>query len=147
ITQREDGIHSDNFHTALLVGLRQDPDVIMIGAMRDRETIEAALLAAETDHLVLTTLHPLGSEKTVNRILAASDSGQQPQVRLQLSAVLKAVISQRLTKKKNGQGMVPACEVMINTPRVRELIETPKLTQDIHQAIEEGSAAYGMQSF
>ncbi len=147
ITQREVGIDSDNFHTALRAGLRQDPDVILIGEMRDRETIEAALLAAETGHLVLSTLHTLDAVETVNRILAAFESGQQQQVRMQLSAVLKAVVSQRLARKKDGNGMVPACEVMINTPRVRELIEDPKLTSDIHQAIEEGAAAYGMQSF
>lgn len=147
ITQREVGIDSDNFHTALRAGLRQDPDVILIGEMRDRETIEAALLAAETGHLVLSTLHTLDAVETVNRILAAFESGQQMQVRMQLSAVLKAVVSQRLAAKKDGQGMVPACEVLINTPRVRELIEDPKLTSDIHQAIEEGAAAYGMQSF
>lgn len=147
ITQREVGIDSDNFHTALRAGLRQDPDVILIGEMRDRETVEAALLAAETGHLVLSTLHTLDAVETINRILASFEAGQQQQIRLQLAATLKAVISQRLARKKDGNGMVPACEVLINTPRVRELIEDAKLTNDIHQAIEEGAAAYGMQSF
>ncbi|MGE4131948.1 MAG: type IV pilus twitching motility protein PilT [Bdellovibrionales bacterium] len=147
ITQREIGIDSENFSTALRAGLRQDPDVILIGEMRDRETIEAALLAAETGHLVLSTLHTLDAVETINRILASFESGQQSQVRMQLAAVLKAVISQRLARKKDGQGMVPACEILINTPRVRELIEDPKQTNDIHLAIEEGAAAYGMQSF
>ena len=147
ITQREIGIDSSSFATALRAGLRQDPDVILIGEMRDRETIEAALLAAETGHLVLSTLHTLDAIETINRILAAFDGSQQAQVRMQLAAVLKAVVSQRLAKRKDGQGLVPACEVLINTPRVRELIEDPKQTKDIREAIEEGSAAYGMQSF
>ncbi len=147
ITQREIGIDSDNFSTALRAGLRQDPDVILIGEMRDRETVEAALLAAETGHLVLSTLHTLDAVETVNRILASFDGGQQQQIRMQLAACLKAVVSQRLATRKDGNGMVPAVEVMLNTPRVRELIEDPKLTQDIQQSIEEGSAAYGMQSF
>ena len=147
ITQREIGIDSDNFSTALRAGLRQDPDVILIGEMRDRETVEAALLAAETGHLVLSTLHTLDAVETVNRILASFDSGQQQQIRMQLAACLKAVVSQRLAARKDGNGMVPAVEVLLNTPRVRELIEDPKLTQEIQQSIEEGSAAYGMQSF
>ncbi len=147
ITQREVGIDSDNFQSALRAGLRQDPDVILIGEMRDRETIESALLAAETGHLVLSTLHTLDAVETINRILAAFEGHQQKQVRLQLAAVLKAVISQRLAKRKDGTGLVPACEILINTPRVRELIEDPALTHDIREAIEEGVAAYGMQSF
>jgi len=147
ITQREIGIDSDNFSTALRAGLRQDPDVILIGEMRDKETIEAALLAAETGHLVLSTLHTLDAVETVNRILATFDASQQSQIRMQLAAVLKAVISQRLATRKDGQGLVPAVEVLINTPRVRQLIEDPKLTSEIAQSIEEGAAAYGMQSF
>ncbi len=147
ITQREIGIDSDNFSTALRAGLRQDPDVILIGEMRDRETVEAALLAAETGHLVLSTLHTLDAVETVNRILASFPAEQQQQIRLQLAATLKAVISQRLAKRKDGSGLVPACEILINSPRVRELIEDPKMTHEIHLAIEEGSVAYGMQSF
>lgn len=147
ITQREIGVDSESFSAALRAGLRQDPDVILIGEMRDRETIENALLAAETGHLVLSTLHTLDATETINRILAAFDSGQQMQIRMQLGAVLKAVISQRLCRRKDGNGLVPACEVMINSARVRELIEDPENTNLIPQAIEEGSAAYGMQSF
>lgn len=147
ITQREIGIDSMSFARALRAGLRQDPDVILIGEMRDRETIEAALLAAETGHLVLSTLHTLDATETINRILASFDGTQQSQIRMQLGAVLRAVISQRLTKRKSGEGLVPACEVMINSGRVRELIEDPQQTQHIQQAIEEGSAAYGMMSF
>nr|HMN67624.1 PilT/PilU family type 4a pilus ATPase [Bdellovibrionales bacterium] len=147
ITQREIGIDSTSFARALRAGLRQDPDVILIGEMRDRETIEAAILAAETGHLVLSTLHTLDAVETINRILAAFDAGQQRQMRLQLAAVLRAVISQRLCRRKNGTGLAPACEIMINSGRVREQIEDPEQTQDIQHSIEEGKAAWGMQSF
>ncbi len=147
ITQREIGIDSTSFARALRAGLRQDPDIILIGEMRDRETIENALLAAETGHLVLSTLHTLDATETINRILAAFDGTQQNQVRMQLAAILKAVISQRLCRRKDGQGMVPACEVLINNPRVRELIEDPAKTQEIEVAIEEGQAAWSMSSF
>lgn len=147
ITQREIGIDSTSFARALRAGLRQDPDVILIGEMRDKETMETAILAAETGHLVLSTLHTFDAVETINRILASFDSAQQPQIRLQLAATLRAVISQRLCERKNGEGMVPACEILINTARVRELIEDPEQTQDIQQAIEEGHAAWSMQSF
>jgi twitching motility protein PilT len=147
ITQREIGVDTNSFARALRAGLRQDPDVILIGEMRDRETIENALQAAETGHLVLSTLHTLDATETINRILGTFEANQQGQVRLQLGAVLKAVVSQRLCLRKDGQGMVPACEILINTARVRELIEDPKLTSEIQQSIEEGQAAWGMQSF
>ncbi len=147
ITQREIGIDSTSFARALRSGLRQDPDVILIGEMRDKETIESAMIAAETGHLVLSTLHTMDAVETINRILAAFESGQQSQVRMQLAAVLKAVISQRLCTRKDNSGMVPACEVLINNPRVRELIEDPENTMHIEQAIEEGQVAWGMQSF
>ena len=138
ITQREIGVDSRSFASALRAGLRQDPDVILIGEMRDKETIEAALLAAETGHLVLSTLHTLDATETINRILAVFDSAQQRQVRMQLGATLKAVISQRLCTRKDEKGMVPACEVLMNTARVRELIEDEELTTGIPHAIEEG---------
>ena len=147
ITQREIGIDSLSFSSALRAGLRQDPDVILIGEMRDKETIENALLAAETGHLVLSTLHTLDATETINRILAVFDSSQQRQIRMQLGATLKAVISQRLCTRKNGQGMVPACEILVNSARVRELIEDDRQSGGIAQAIEEGQSTYGMQSF
>jgi twitching motility protein PilT len=147
ITQREIGIDSTSFSRALRAGLRQDPDVILIGEMRDKDTIETALLAAETGHLVLSTLHTLDATETINRILAVFDSAQQAQIRMQIASTLKAVVSQRLTRRKDGTGVVPAVEVMINSPRIRELIEDPAKTQEIQQAIEEGHAAWGMQSF
>jgi twitching motility protein PilT len=146
ITQREIGVDTRSFAQALRAGLRQDPDVILIGEMRDRETIENALLAAETGHLVFSTLHTLDATETINRILAAFDGTQQKQVRMQLAAVLKAVVSQRLCARKSGDGMVPACEILINTQRVRDLIEDETQTVGVHQAIEEGMA-YGMMSF
>lgn len=147
ITQREVGIDSMSFARALRSGLRQDPDVILIGEMRDRETIETALLAAETGHLVLSTLHTLDATETINRILAAFDSAQQSQMRMQLGSTLKSVISQRLCRRKDGSGVVPAVEVLMTSPRVREMIEDPAKTADIQQAIEEGQSAWGMQSF
>lgn len=147
ITQREIGVDSKSFASALRAGLRQDPDVILIGEMRDKETIETAIQASETGHLVLSTLHTLDAVETINRILANFDSAQQSQVRLQLASVLKAVVSQRLCKRKDGSGLVPTVEVLVNNARVRELIEDPTKTQLIQQSIEEGSAAYGMQSF
>ena len=147
ITQREIGIDTNSFAKALRAALRQDPDVILIGEMRDHETIETALLAAETGHLVFSTLHTLDATETINRILGAFDSAQQTQIRMQLGATLKAVISQRLTTRKDGTGLVPAVEILINNPRIREMIEDPERTQEIQQAIEEGQSAWGMQSF
>lgn len=147
ITQREIGVDTFGFAQALRAGLRQDPDVILIGEMRDRDTIENALLAAETGHLVLSTLHTLDATETINRILAAFDAGAQSQVRLQIGSVLCAVISQRLCKRKDGKGMVPAVEILINNPRIREMIEKGEKTGEIQQAIEEGQVAWGMQSF
>jgi twitching motility protein PilT len=147
ITQREIGIDTVTFAAALRSGLRQDPDVILIGEMRDRETIETALIAAETGHLILSTLHTLDAKETINRILSAFEGNQQQQMRMQLAATLRAVISQRLTRRKDGKGMVPAVEVLIVNERVRDLIEDPQATANIQQAIEEGSSAYGMRSF
>jgi twitching motility protein PilT len=147
ISQRELGVDSTNYARALRAALRQDPDVILIGEMRDRETIETALLAAETGHLVLSTLHTLDATETINRVIAAFEPHQQAQIRLQLAAVLKAVLSQRLARKKDNTGFTPAVEVMINNPRVREMIEAPDRTREIIRAIEEGQVAWGMQSF
>lgn len=147
ITQREIGIDTPSFAKALRAGLRQDPDVILIGEMRDRETVEIAMQAAETGHLVYSTLHTVDTTETINRILSFFDAESQKQIRLQLGATLKAVISQRLCTRKDGSGYVPAVEIMISTPRIREMIEKPEATQDILNAIEEGAQAYGMQSF
>lgn len=147
ITQREIGVDTQNFSEALRAGLRQDPDVIFIGEMRDRETMEIALTAAETGHLVFSTLHTLDASETINRILSAFESSRHSQLRLQLGSVLRAVVSQRLCRRKDGTGFIPAVEILINNARVRELIEDPQKSGSIAQAIEEGQSAWGMQSF
>lgn len=147
ITQREVGIDTNSFARALRVGLRQDPDVILIGEMRDRETMEIAIQAAETGHLVFSTLHTTDASETINRILGAFEAERHQQTRLQLGSVLRAVISQRLCRRKDGTGFLPAVELMLNNARVREMIETPEKTSGIRGAIEEGQAVWGMQSF
>ncbi len=147
INQREVGVDTLGFPQALKSALRQDPDVILVGEMRDLETVETALLAAETGHLVMSTLHTLDATETINRIIAVFPPYQQKQIRMQLGAVLKAVISQRLMPKTDGQGRVAALEVLINTARVRELIEDKDRTKEIADAIAQGHIAYGMQTF
>lgn len=147
ITQREIGSDTTSFARALRAGLRQDPDVIFIGEMRDRESVEIGLMAAETGHLVLSTLHTLDATETINRILSYFEGAQQRQIRLQLGSVLKGVLSQRLCQNADGKGMVPAVEVLINNPRVKKMIEDPEETADLIVAIEEGVSAWGMQSF
>jgi twitching motility protein PilT len=147
ITQRELGEDTRNHAKALRAALRQDPDVILIGEMRDRETIEIALLAAETGHLVFSTLHTLDAAETVNRIVASFDLYQQQQIRVQLSSVLAGVISQRLARKKDKTGFVPAVEILIGNERIRDLIMDPQKTREIRGAIEEGQDSWGMQSF
>lgn len=147
ITQRELGLDAISYAQALKSSLRQDPDVILIGEMRDLETIETALIAAETGHLVLSTLHTLDAKEAINRILSVFESHRQMQIRYQLAGVLKAVISQRLAPKKSEPGFIPAIEIMINNARIQEMIVQPDRTHNIPRAIEEGSASYGMQSF
>ena len=147
ITQRELGTDTISFSDSLRAALRQDPDVILIGEMRDRETIEIALVAAETGHLVLSTLHTIDAQESVNRILATFEPHQQGQIRLQLASVLKAIISQRLIRKIDNKGFVPAIEILMNNKRVREMIEDPARTIELISAIEEGQVAYEMQSF
>ena len=147
INQREIGFDTVSFSKALRAALRQDPDVILVGEMRDLETVEIAMLAAETGHLVLSTLHTLDAVETVNRIVSVFPPHQQGQARLQLAGVLKGVLSQRLVPRADGKGMIPAVEVLINTARVRELIADPKRTREIHDAIATGRNPYGMVSF
>jgi twitching motility protein PilT len=127
--------------------MRQDPDVILVGEMRDAETIETALTAAETGHLVLSTLHTLDATETINRIITVFPPHQHRQIRLQLGAVLKAVISLRLMPRADGLGRVPAVEVLISTEYVRECIENKEKTRFIKDAIKVGTSQYGMQSF
>jgi twitching motility protein PilT len=147
INQRELGLDTPGFSMALRQALRQDPDVILIGEMRDKETIQTALIAAETGHLVFSTLHTSDTTETINRILSAFDPHEQLQVRLQLTGCLKAVISQRLISRADGKGMVPACEVMVVNARIRDMIANPQKTREIPLAIEEGQSGFDMQTF
>ncbi|HZZ85836.1 MAG TPA: type IV pilus twitching motility protein PilT [Anaeromyxobacteraceae bacterium] len=147
VNQREVGVDTMSFGQALKSALRQDPDVILVGEMRDLETIETALTAAETGHLVMSTLHTLDATETINRIISAFPPYQQKQVRLQLGSVLRAVISQRLVPRADGRGRVPAIEVLLATSRVRELIEDKDRTKEINEAISQGHVSYGMQTF
>ncbi|MCM2359057.1 MAG: type IV pilus twitching motility protein PilT [Geobacteraceae bacterium] len=147
ISQREVGFDTLSFASALKGALRQDPDVIMVGEMRDLETIETALTASETGHLVLSTLHTLDAAETVNRIISVFPPYHQRQVRMQLSGVIKGVISQRLVPKADGKGRVPAVEIMLGTARIRECIDDKDKTKQIPEAIAQGVVSYGMQSF
>ncbi|RKH66021.1 PilT/PilU family type 4a pilus ATPase [Corallococcus interemptor] len=147
VNQREVGVDTMSFSQALKSALRQDPDVILVGEMRDHETIETALHAAETGHLVMSTLHTLDATETINRIVSAFPPHQQKQVRLQLSSVLRGVVSQRLVPRADGKGRVAAVEVLRVTARVRELIEDKDRTKEIHDAISQGTDSYGMQTF
>jgi twitching motility protein PilT len=147
INQREVAVDTRSFAQALRSALRQDPDVILVGEMRDFETIETALLAAETGHLVFSTLHTVDATETINRIIAVFPPHQQKQVRLQLASVLKAVVSQRLIPRSDQKGRAPAVEVMIGTPFVRDCIVDKDKTHLIPGAIAAGTSQYGMQTF
>jgi twitching motility protein PilT len=147
INQREIGVDTGSFAQALRAALRQDPDVILVGEMRDYETIETGLLAAETGHLVFSTLHTIDATETVNRIIAVFPPHQQKQVRIQLASVLKAVISMRLIPNVAGDGRVPAVEVLRTTPFIRDCIVDQDKTHLIPGAIAQGTSQYGMQTF
>jgi twitching motility protein PilT len=147
VNQREIGVDTQTFADALRAALRQDPDVVLVGEMRDFETIETAITAAETGHLVMSTLHTLDATETINRIISVFPPYQQKQVRLQLASILKAVISQRLVPRADGKGRVPALEVLVSTARVRECIGEKERTKELHDAISKGFTTYGMQSF
>jgi len=147
ISQREVGYDTESFSVALRAALRQDPDVIMVGEMRDYETIHTALIAAETGHLVLSTLHTVDAPETINRIISVFPPFQQKQVRLQLAAVLKGVISQRLIPRADGKGRAAACEIMVSTQTVREAIVDPDKTRRLRDVIAAGGSQYGMQTF
>jgi twitching motility protein PilT len=147
INQREVAVDTQGFAHALRSALRQDPDVILVGEMRDYETIETALQAAETGHLVFSTLHTLDATETINRIIAVFPPHQQKQLRLQLASVLKAVISQRLMPRMDGKGRCAAVEVMVTTPFIRDCIVDKEKTHLIPGAISSGTSQYGMQTF
>jgi twitching motility protein PilT len=147
VNQREVEVDTPSFASALRASLRQDPDVILVGEMRDLETISTALHAAETGHLVFSTLHTLDAVETINRIIAVFPPPEQKQIRMQLAATLRGVISQRLVKRADGTGRVPAVEVLISTAFVRECIVTPEKTRLIRESIALGTSQYGMQTF
>lgn len=146
VTQREVALDTRSFAHALKYALRQDPDVILVGEMRDEETVAMALNAAETGHLVLSTLHTVDATETINRVLGMVSEGMQQAVRAQLASVLVGIISQRLVKKGDGKSRVPAVEVLINNVRVKEMITDPARTPEISRVIEESNSS-GMQSF
>jgi len=147
VNQREVEVDTHNFSIALRAALRQDPDVILVGEMRDLETISTALLAAETGHLVFSTLHTLDAVETVQRIIAVFPPPEQKQIRLQLASTLKAIVSQRLVRKSDEVGRVPAVEVLIATAFVRDCIINPDKTRLVREAIAAGTSQYGMQTF
>lgn len=147
INQREIGGDTESFSKALRQALRQDPDIILVGEMRDFETIQTSLVAAETGHLVLSTLHTIDATETINRIIAVFPPYQHKQVRMQLSSVLKGIISMRLMPKADGRGRVPAVEVLVATALIKDCILDPDKTKTIPDAIEQGAIHYGMQTF
>ncbi len=147
INQREVGFDTIGFAEALRGALRQDPDIIMVGEMRDKETIETALTAAETGHLVLSTLHTIDAVETINRIVTTFPPYQQKQIRIQLASVVRGIISQRLIATSDGTTRVPAMEILRTTARVRECIEDKEKTKGLFDAISKGHSTYGMQTF
>jgi len=147
ISQREVGYDTTSFPAALKAALRQNPDVILVGEMRDLETVETAILAAETGHLVMSTLHTLDAPETVTRVISVFPEHQRDQARLILASVIRGIISQRLIPRANGKGMVPAVEVLVSTARVREYIADKEKSRDLREVIAQGHTTYGMQTF
>ena len=147
INQREIGVDTRSFAHALRSALRQDPDVILVGEMRDMETIETAMHAAETGHLVFSTLHTLDATETINRIISVFPPHQQKQIRLQLASVLKAAIAQRLIPRIDGTGRTPAVEVLVATPFIKDCVVDKDKTHLIAGAIAQGTSQYSMQTF
>jgi twitching motility protein PilT len=147
INQREVGTDTSNFGQALRRVLRQDPDVILIGEIRDLETLDTALKAADTGHLVFSTLHTTDATQTINRVLSFYPPHQQAEVRFSLASALQAVVSLRLVPRSDKAGRIPACEVLINTAAVRDNIRDMEKMLNIPDLIKEGAVQYGMQSF
>ena len=147
VIQREVGFDTESFANALRAALRQDPDIIMVGEMRDRTTIDIALKAAETGHLVMSTLHTVDAPKTIQRIISVFDMSEQLTVRKRLAEALTAVVSQRLLRKKDNAGRVAVLEVMRNTLGIQDCIENPEKTGVIRDYISAGRDQYGMQTF
>jgi twitching motility protein PilT len=147
INQREVGVDTASFAEALRSALRQDPDVILVGEMRDFDTISTAIVAAETGHLVMSTLHTIDAAETINRIISVFPPYQQKQIRLQLASVLRGIISMRLIPRADGNGRVPAVEVMVTTATIRECIVDHEKTRRIPELIAAGGSEYGMRTF
>lgn len=147
ITQRDIGTDTDSFASGLRAALRQDPDVILIGEMRDSETIDIALKAAETGHLVISTVHTQNAVQTLSRLVAAFDKSEQEMIRIRLSETLQGVVSQRLLPRADGEGRTVACEVMVVTGTIRDCIKDPDRGADIADLIAEGRTTYGSQTF
>jgi len=147
VSQREIGLDTTNFGEALRRALRQDPDVILVGEMRDYETVDIALKAAETGHLVFSTVHTTDAARTINRLVGVFPADEQGLVRMRLAESLRAVISQRLLPKKDGKGRALAVEIMVNTMSISECIKDPEKTFQMKEFIEKGYDQYGMQGF
>src|SRR5213594_3099659 len=147
ISQREIGHDSASFAIALRAALREDPDVILLGEMRDPETMSVALHAAETGHLVFSTLHTLNAGETVNRIIGTFPPHQEQQIRDQLAAVIVGIVSQRLIPKIGGEGRIPAVEILVGTGAIKDCIREAKRTPEIVAFIAQGQSQYGMQTF
>ena len=147
INQREVGVDTRSFAEALRSALRQDPDVILVGEMRDFDTISTGIVAAETGHLVMSTLHTIDAAETINRIISIFPPYQQKQIRLQLASVLRGIISMRLIPRADGEGRVPAVEVMVTTATIRECIADADKTRKLSEAIGAGGSEYEMQTF
>ncbi len=147
ITQRDIGTDTPTFMSGLRAALRQDPDVLLIGEMRNKETIDTALKAAETGHLVISTVHTKNAVQTISRLIAVFDPVEQEMIRVRISEQIMAVISQRLIPTKDGKERVAACEIMPVTGTIRDCIRDPKRMDEIYDLIEEGAETYGSQSF
>ncbi len=147
IHQREVGLDTQSFHDGLRYVLRQDPDIILVGEIRSLETMSTALMAADTGHLVMSTLHTTDVVQSLQRIISFYPPHQHDEIRMSLASNLRAVISQRLIPRRDGAGRVPACEVMVSTPTIREYILNPDKIPLIHTIVAEGVTQYGMQTF
>jgi len=147
IVQREVGIDTSSFARGLRAALREDPDVIMVGEIRDSETAQICLQAAETGHLVLSTLHTLDAKETINRLIGMFNLEVREQIRIQLAETLVAIFSQRLLPRADGKGVIPAVEVLINTASIKECILDPTKFDEIPTLMEKGKSVYGMQTF
>ncbi|HYK81974.1 MAG TPA: PilT/PilU family type 4a pilus ATPase [Gemmatimonadales bacterium] len=147
VTQREIGVDTDDFHVGLRAALRQDPDVVLIGELRDVETIDTAMKAAETGHVVISTLHTPDAVTTVSRLVSMFPPGEQDVARLRLAETLQAVLAQRLLPRADGHGRVAALEILICTGTARDLIRDVKRTTELHDYIRDARDQYGMQTF